>query len=48
VKKMNERAGIGAVGELAEWALPLQQRHFDLALEASLKLAAEEDPNATE
>ena len=48
VKKMNERAGIGSVAELAEWALPLQQRHFDLTLEASLKLAAQEDPNATE
>ena len=34
-------------GELIEWALPIQQRHFDDALAGSKKLAAEEDPDET-
>jgi hypothetical protein len=46
VKKLNERAGIAAVTELAEWALPIQEEHLNLALESSLDLAAREDPNA--
>jgi hypothetical protein len=45
VKKMNERAGIQSVGELAEWALPIQERHFQATLDGSLKLASEEDPS---
>jgi hypothetical protein len=45
VKKFNERAKIGAVGELAGWALPIQERHFQSALDGSLELAGEEDPN---
>jgi hypothetical protein len=45
VKKLNERAGIAAVTELAEWALPIQKEHLNLALESSLDLAAREDPN---
>jgi hypothetical protein len=47
VKKLNERAGIAAVTELADWALPIQEEHLNLALESSLDLAAREDPNAT-
>jgi len=31
--------------ELIDWALPIQQRHFDDALAGSKKLAAEEDPD---
>jgi hypothetical protein len=46
VKKLNERAGIAAVTELAEWAVPIQEEHLNLALESSLDLAAREDPNA--
>ncbi len=46
VKKLNERAGIAAVTELADWALPIQEEHLNLALESSLDLAAREDPNA--
>jgi hypothetical protein len=45
VKKFNERAKIDAVQELAGWALPIQERHFQSALDGSLELAGEEDPN---
>jgi hypothetical protein len=45
VKKFNERAKIDAVEELAEWALPIQERHFQSVLAGSLDLAAEEDPD---
>ena len=31
--------------DLIAWALPLQQKHFERALEGSKKLAAEEDPD---
>jgi hypothetical protein len=48
VKKFNERARIDAVEALATWALPIQQRHLQSALDGSLELAGEEDPNATE
>jgi len=44
---LNERARNAQVGELVEWALPIQRRHFEEARESSLKLAADEDPNAT-
>jgi hypothetical protein len=45
VKKLNERAGIAAVTELAEWALPIQEEHLNLVLEGALDLAGREDPN---
>ena len=48
VGKLNERAGDARVGELVDWALPNQQRHFQDVLDGSLKLAADEDPNGTE
>ena len=48
VGKLNERAGDARVGELVDWALPIQQRHFQDVLDGSLKLAADEDPNETE
>jgi len=48
VGKLNERAGDARVGELVDWALPIQQRHFQDVLDGSLKLAANEDPNETE
>jgi hypothetical protein len=48
VAKLNERAGIEEVRELSDWALPIQQRHLEEALDGSLKLAATEDPNEEE
>jgi hypothetical protein len=44
---LNERAGNAGVRELAEWAIPIQRRHFEEARQSSLRLAAEEDPNET-
>jgi hypothetical protein len=44
--KLNEKAGESEVGELVEWALPIQERHLKDVREGSLSLAAEEDPNA--
>jgi hypothetical protein len=46
VKTMNERLGNAEVRELVEWALPIQERHFQQVKQGSLKLAAEEDPLA--
>lgn len=45
VKKFAERADNPDVKKLVEWALPIQQRHYDTALAASVQLAANEDPN---
>jgi hypothetical protein len=45
VKTMTERANVPAISELADWAVPIQERHFQATLDGSLKLAAEEDPN---
>jgi hypothetical protein len=45
--KLNERAGEGELAQLVEWALPIQERHLSDARDCSLKLAAEEDPNAS-
>ena len=44
---LNERAGSGEGRELVEWALPIQQRHFETVRKTSLDLASEEDPNET-
>jgi hypothetical protein len=44
---LSRRAGKADVQALVEWAVPIQQRHFEEAREGSLKLAAEEDPNET-
>jgi hypothetical protein len=46
VKTMTERANVPAVAELADWAVPIQERHFQATLDGSLKLAQEEDPSA--
>ena len=48
VKVMAERAGDGETLELAEWATPIQERHFEQVKAGSLKLAKSEDPNAVE
>jgi hypothetical protein len=48
VAKLNERAGNADLRKLADWALPIQERHLQDVLDGSLKLAASEDPNAEE
>jgi hypothetical protein len=45
LRTLNERARVAGVGELVEWGIPIQQRHFEEARRGSLQLAAEEDPN---
>ena len=45
VAKLNERAGNRELRKLTSWALPIQQRHLQEALDGSLKLAADEDPD---
>jgi hypothetical protein len=42
---LNERARNAALGEVIEWATPIQQRHFEEARTGALQLAATEDPN---
>jgi hypothetical protein len=48
VKVMAKRAGDAETLELAEWAAPIQERHFQQAKDGSLKLAEQEDPNSVE
>ena len=43
--RMNEKARNPALQELVEWALPIQQRHFDATRQGALTLAGQEDPN---
>jgi hypothetical protein len=45
VATLNEKARNPDLQELVDWALPLQQEHLQRALDGSVKLAAEEDPN---
>jgi hypothetical protein len=42
--KLNEKAGEDEIRELVEWALPIQERHFEAAKSGSLTLAGSEDP----
>jgi len=44
--KLNEKKGDESLKELVDWALPIQERHFDDVRQGSLKLAGEEDPEA--
>jgi hypothetical protein len=48
VRTMAERAGDAETLELAEWAMPIQERHLEQVKQGSLKLAEHEDPNAPE
>jgi hypothetical protein len=48
VRTLNQRAGIAEVAELADWAIPIQERHLKDVLAGSLALAAAEDPNEIE
>jgi hypothetical protein len=41
---MNEQAGNPEIQTLVEWAIPVQQRHFEITREGALKLARQEDP----
>jgi hypothetical protein len=45
LRKLNERAQREELGELVDWALPIQERHFKQVLDGSLKLAGQEDPD---
>jgi hypothetical protein len=47
LKTLNDRARNAELSSLCEWAIPIQQRHFEEVRAGSLKLAAEEDPNET-
>jgi hypothetical protein len=42
--KLNETAAEKELDELANWALPIQERHFSEVQECSIQLAGEEDP----
>ena len=46
LEQMTEKAGNPALRELVQWQLPIQKRHLREAMEGSVTLAAEEDPNA--
>jgi hypothetical protein len=45
LKTLNSTAGSREIGDLVNWALPIQERHYAGVTEASVKLASEEDPN---
>jgi hypothetical protein len=45
LQTMNQRAGNADIAQLAEWAIPVQERHFRAVTETSLQLASAEDPN---
>jgi len=42
VKRMSDTIGEQEVGELADWAVDVQRRHFDTVRESSLELAVTE------
>ena len=42
---MNQKAGNPEIQQLVEYVTPIQERHFQQAIEASVLLASEEDPN---
>ena len=44
LRKLNEQAGDQRLQELIEWALPIQERHFEEVKAGALQLAGEEDP----
>jgi hypothetical protein len=47
VEKLNEDARNRDVQQLVDWAKPIQERHFQQAIEGSVVLAREEDPYET-
>lgn len=46
VRELNEQAGDERVRELVEWAVPIQQRHFEDTRAAALTLARQEPATA--
>jgi hypothetical protein len=44
LRQLNEKAGDQKLQELIDWALPIQERHFEDVKAGSIKLAGEEDP----
>ena len=48
VSKMSEQGGNEKIGELARWALEVQERHFQQVREGALTLAGQEDANEVE
>jgi len=44
--KLNEKAKEAEISDLVEWALPIQERHFNDVRQGALTLAAEEDPGS--
>jgi hypothetical protein len=42
--KLNESAGEDEIAELVDWALPIQERHFETVKACALELADREDP----
>lgn len=44
LERMNQGAGIGVIGELTQFALPVQQRHVEVVDRTVVELAGEEDP----
>jgi coenzyme F420-reducing hydrogenase alpha subunit len=47
LQTLNAQAGNAQLRTLIDWALPIQERHFQEVLQGSVKLAGEEDPNET-
>jgi hypothetical protein len=45
LRQLNQKSRHDGLAELIEWALPIQERHFQDVLQGSQQLAAEEDPN---
>jgi Na+-translocating ferredoxin:NAD+ oxidoreductase RnfG subunit len=45
IRTMNEQTGHPGVQDLVDWAIPIQQRHFEATREAALTLAGQEDAN---
>jgi hypothetical protein len=46
LRELNESAKESEISELVDWALPIQERHFETVKTCALALAAEEDPYA--
>ncbi len=44
LSKLNESAGEDEIAELVDWALPIQQGHFETVKGCALDLAGAEDP----
>ena len=42
---MNQKARNQELQQVVEWATPIQERHFQQALQGSLQIAAQEDPS---